>query len=269
VGNAAELASTADAEGTLATAATDDETTTLTARDTTAPQADAIVVSVSPTRVDASVTASDAWSATVICWTVDGRPAGSGTTTSISGLATGSHKLDAVISDSAGNTTSRTTTVDVPANDEGPAAPAATAPPPPAAAPPPATAPPSDAPAPRVLAARILQRGSVWLARVLIRDGDRVQLTLTRKPYLKNHRSPCGRLERTPHPRPGRQGRLVATIVEQRSVRIRLSAAMHRALRRQGRYELSIVALDREGRRSPTTQRRVTVCTTMKGRTPQ
>lgn len=264
VGDAGELVAAADAEGTLATAATDEAATTLTARDVTAPRADAITVSGPPGRFVVSIAASDAWSAPGVAWTVDGNPAGSGSSVVVSGLAAGSHEVAAVVSDSAGNTTNRTATLDVPAGSASPGESEV-----PATPQQPAPTPSSAVTEPRVLAARILRRGDAWLARVLISGGDRVQLTLTRERYLKRHPSPCGRLESRPHPRPGEQGQLVSPVTEQRSVRIELSAAMHRALRRQGRYTVSIVALDREGRRSTTKVRRFTVCTTRKGRNQQ
>src|SRR3954454_5681020 len=91
VGDAGELASTADSEGTLATAATADAATTLTARDVTAPQAGEIAVSRAGDRFDASLTASDAWSSPTITWTVNGRAVGNGSTVTVSDVAVRAH----------------------------------------------------------------------------------------------------------------------------------------------------------------------------------
>lgn len=252
-GEAGELAAAADGEGTLATAATADEATTLVARDVTAPDAAEIAVTRTADGFDASVSAADAWGPISVAWTVDDRAAGSGSSVGVTGLAPGRHTLVARIADGAGNARTRTATLDVP-SDAQPAAP------PPAAVPGATPAEP-----PRVLSARILLRAGVWLARVRISGGERVRLTLLRERYLERHRSRCGRHERN-RPATGRQGQFVASVTGPRTVRIALPADMQRALRRRGRYQLSFVALGAEDQSSPAKRRRVTVCTSTAGR---
>jgi hypothetical protein len=267
-GDPDEVAAATDAEGTVVAAASSEDATIVTALDEVAPAITAVHVPASARTgepVDVSVDGGDSWGLAAIAWSVDGAAAGTGRALRLPAQRAGRHQVAVAMTDVAGNVARETRTLEV-SEDAAPAPPPQTPVAPPVVVPvPPAGGGGAPAVRPRVLSAKVQRRRGVWFVSLRLRGADRVQLSLLRAPYLSAERlrelgrdSGCG-----PHGghRPtGRKGRMVQRISGER-VRVRLPAAMQRALRARGRYVLRVVALGADGQRSkPATTRRWTVC---------
>ncbi|WP_157251843.1 PKD domain-containing protein [Patulibacter americanus] len=200
-------------------------------------------------RFSASVQASDAWSIGTVSWRLDGRPFGEdGTTVNGRAPEAGEHRLEVTATDAAGNRSRATTTVTVVADDAG----APTPPPGPGAEvplpePKPGGKQPRSPSDPTVRIRSIQETSKGWVLRLRVRHASRVRLRLYRERYLgaeKLRRPLTCPVRPRPLRRPptGLRGR-TTVVVDGASVALRIPRPLADALRKRGRYTLSVVAL--------------------------
>lgn len=245
----------ADAEGSLVVAvSTADGGGRFAVDDRTPPALTDVEVpsrAVAGERLTASVDARDAWGIDTVTWRLDGRTFDEGTAASGRAPAAGVHRLEVTVTDAAGNRSRAGADVTVVDPESG----AAPVPVPGGAG--------ADVPLPRpskpgkprprkpgdptVRIRSVVETSKGWVLRLRVQNASRVRLRLYRQRYLG-----AGELRRRPtcpvRPRPlrrppsGLRGR-TTVVVDGSSVALRIPRPLADALRKRGRYTLSVVAL--------------------------
>lgn len=268
-------AAAADAEGSLVVASSADAAQPgggFTVDDRTAPTLAALKapsVIAAGDRLVASVDARDAWGLESVTWRLDGRTFDDGPTASGRAPEPGEHRLEVTATDAAGNRSRASADVTVVADGPGAPGPGTPSPGPGADVPLPSKPGrkprrPGD-PTVRIRAIQETSRG--WVLRLRVGNASRLRLRLYRERYL------AGGQVRRPltcpaRPRPlrrppsGLRGRTTVA-VDGTSVVLRIPRPLADALKKRGRYTLSVVALGKgaKARRvSPAANRSFTAC---------